>query len=151
MLDNKQLSSGVYRMKHDSMTRIYTDTYKDDKVRILEEESTLVDEVLGLDIYSAMHCCQSKNVCDYRRYCEVRFDTYVKTQELTEGTFLFEQQVHRELQECTYEDWCVLLEDEKRLRCKTKVKSFNKIILKELHNLILQKQSVFLSTKDTFY
>ena len=55
MLDNKQLSYGVYRMKHDSMTRIYTDTYKDDKVRILEEESTPVDEVLGLDIYSAIH------------------------------------------------------------------------------------------------
>ena len=42
-------------MKHDSMTRIYTDTYKDDKIRILEEESTPVDEVLGLDIYSAIH------------------------------------------------------------------------------------------------
>ena len=41
----------------------------------------------------------------------MRFDTYVKTQELTEGTFLFEQQVHRELQECTYEDWCNILDN----------------------------------------
>ena len=41
----------------------------------------------------------------------MRFDTYVKTQELTEGTFLFEQQVHRELQECTYEDWCDILDN----------------------------------------
>jgi len=41
----------------------------------------------------------------------VRFDTYVKTQELTEGTFLFEQQVYRELQECTYEDWCDILDN----------------------------------------
>ena len=41
----------------------------------------------------------------------MRFDTYVKTQELTEGTFLFEQQVYRELQECTYEDWCNILDD----------------------------------------
>ena len=40
----------------------------------------------------------------------MRFDTYVKTQELTEGTFLFEQQVHRELQECTYEDWCDIID-----------------------------------------
>jgi hypothetical protein len=55
MLEDKQLSPGVYRMKHESMTCIYTDTYKDDKIRILEEESTPVDEVLGLDIYSAIH------------------------------------------------------------------------------------------------
>ena len=55
MLEDKQLSPGVYRMKHDSMTCIYTDTYKDDKIRILEKESTPVDEVLGLDIYSAIH------------------------------------------------------------------------------------------------
>ena len=41
----------------------------------------------------------------------MRFDTSVKTQELTEGTFLFEQQVHRELQECTYEDWCDILDN----------------------------------------
>ena len=55
MLEDKQLSPGVYRMKHDSMTCIYTDTHKDDQIRILEEESTPVDEVLGLDIYSAIH------------------------------------------------------------------------------------------------
>ena len=60
----------------------------------------------------------------------MRFNTYVQTQELTEGTFLFEQQVNRELAECTYEDWCILLEDEQK-PSKTKVKSFNKIILKE--------------------
>ena len=45
----------------------------------------------------------------------MRFNTYVQTQELTEGTFLFEQQVNRELAECTYEDWCILLEDEQCL------------------------------------
>ena len=55
MLEDKQLSPGVYRMKHDSMTCIYTDTHKDDQIRILEEESTPVDEVLGLDIYTAIH------------------------------------------------------------------------------------------------
>ena len=41
----------------------------------------------------------------------MRLKTYIDTQELTEGTFLFEQQVHRELQECTYEDWCNILDN----------------------------------------
>lgn len=41
----------------------------------------------------------------------MRLKTYIDTQELTEGTFLFEQQVHRELQECTYEDWCDILDN----------------------------------------
>ena len=42
----------------------------------------------------------------------MRLKTYIETQELTEGTFLFEQQVHRELQECTYEDWCNILDND---------------------------------------
>ena len=41
----------------------------------------------------------------------MRLKTYIDTQELTEGTFLFEQQVYRELQECTYEDWCDILDN----------------------------------------
>ena len=41
----------------------------------------------------------------------MRLKTYIETQELTEGTFLFEQQVYRELQECTYEDWCDILDN----------------------------------------
>ena len=41
----------------------------------------------------------------------MRLKTYIETQEFTEGTFLFEQQVHRELQECTYEDWCDILDN----------------------------------------
>ena len=41
----------------------------------------------------------------------MRLKTYIETQELTEGTFLFEQQVHRELQECTYEDWCNIIDN----------------------------------------
>ena len=62
MLDDKQLSPGVYRMKHDSMTTAYLDTYKDDKIRIIEEESTPVGEVLGLDIYSAVHLPTNKRM-----------------------------------------------------------------------------------------
>ena len=41
----------------------------------------------------------------------MRLQSFVETQELTEGTFLFEQQVHRELDECTYEDWCDILDN----------------------------------------
>tara|TARA_B100001057_G_scaffold392049_1_gene400493 strand:- start:3907 stop:4512 length:606 start_codon:yes stop_codon:yes gene_type:complete len=62
MLDGKQLSPGVYRMKHDSMTTAYLDTHKDDKIRIVEEESTPVGEVLGLDIYSAVHLPTNKRM-----------------------------------------------------------------------------------------
>ena len=62
MLENKQLSPGVYRMKHDSMSSIYEDTNKDDQIRILEEESKPVGEVLGLDIYSAIHLPTNKRM-----------------------------------------------------------------------------------------
>ena len=62
MLNDKQLSPGVYRMKHDSMSCIYEETYKDDQIRILEEESKPVGEVLGLDIYSAIHLPTNKRM-----------------------------------------------------------------------------------------
>ena len=62
MLNNKQLSPGVYRMKHESMSCIYEETYKDDQIRILEEESKPVGEVLGLDIYSAIHLPTNKRM-----------------------------------------------------------------------------------------
>ena len=62
MLNDKQVSPGVYRMKHDSMSCIYEETYKDDQIRILEEESKPVGEVLGLDIYSAIHLPTNKRM-----------------------------------------------------------------------------------------
>ena len=62
MLNDKQLSPGVYRMKHESMSCIYEETYKDDQIRILEEESKPVGEVLGLDIYSAIHLPTNKRM-----------------------------------------------------------------------------------------
>ena len=62
MLNDKQLSPGVYRMKHDSMSCIYEETYTDDQIRILEEESKPVREVLGLDIYSAIHLPTNKRM-----------------------------------------------------------------------------------------
>ena len=62
MLNDKQLSPGVYRMKHESMSCIYEDTNKDDQIRILEEDSKPVGEVLGLDIYSAIHLPTNKRM-----------------------------------------------------------------------------------------
>ena len=62
MLSDKQLSPGVYRMKHESMSCIYEETNKDDQIRILEEESKPVGEVLGLDIYSAIHLPTNKRM-----------------------------------------------------------------------------------------
>ena len=62
MLEDKQLSPGVYRMKHESMSCIYEETYKDDQIRILEEESKPVVEVLGLDVYSAIHLPTNKRL-----------------------------------------------------------------------------------------
>ena len=62
MLNDKQLSPGVYRMKHESMSCIYEETYKDDQIRILEEESKPVGEVLGLDVYSAIHLPTNKRM-----------------------------------------------------------------------------------------
>ena len=62
MLNDKQLSPGVYRMKHDSMSCIYEETNKDDQIRILEEESKPIGEVLGLDIYSAIHLPTNKRM-----------------------------------------------------------------------------------------
>ena len=62
MLEDKQLSPGVYRMKHESMSCIYEETYKDDQIRILEEESKPVGEVLGLDVYSAIHLPTNKRM-----------------------------------------------------------------------------------------
>lgn len=56
MLEGKQLSPGIYRMKNESMTVQCEDIVKKgDQVRIVEEKSTPVDEVLGLDIYEAIH------------------------------------------------------------------------------------------------
>ena len=55
MLDDKNLSPGVYRMKHDSMSCVHEETLKGDQIRILEDESSPVDSILGIDVYSAVH------------------------------------------------------------------------------------------------
>ena len=57
MLDDKQLSPGIYRMKHDTVTALYCEDIvkKGDRVRIIETQASPIDEVLGLDIYKGLH------------------------------------------------------------------------------------------------
>lgn len=56
VLDDKTLSPGVYRIKHDSITQQCEDIVKKgDQIRIVETESSPIDEVLGLDIYKGIH------------------------------------------------------------------------------------------------
>lgn len=56
MLEGKRLSPGMYRMKNDEMTINCEDVVKKgDQVRIVENRSTPIGEVLGLDIYEAVH------------------------------------------------------------------------------------------------
>jgi len=79
----------------------------------------------------------------------VRFNTYVQTQELTEGTFLFEQQVNRELAECTYEDWCILLEDEQKPWWQDKGEKFQQdYIKKNPQSDTAKAMRSYLSTKE---
>lgn len=57
MLEDKELSPGIYRMKHDTVTATKCDDIvkKDDKIRIVESDAKPIDEVLGLDIYRGIH------------------------------------------------------------------------------------------------
>jgi hypothetical protein len=56
MLEDKELSCGIYRIKHDTMTVKFEDIVKkDDKIRIVETDAKPIDEVLGLDIYKGIH------------------------------------------------------------------------------------------------
>ena len=57
MLEDKELSPGIYRMKHDTVTATNCEDIvkKDDKIRIVESDAKPIDEVLGLDIYRGIH------------------------------------------------------------------------------------------------
>lgn len=56
MLEDKQLSPGLYRMKHATMTTKAEDIVnKDDKIRILETDAKPCMEILGIDIYKGIH------------------------------------------------------------------------------------------------
>ena len=56
MLDGHNLSPGIYRMKNESMTLKCDEIVrKGDQIRITEENSSPFSEVLGLQIYEAVH------------------------------------------------------------------------------------------------
>jgi len=56
VLNDKELSPGIYRIKHDTMTQQCEDIVKKgDQIRIIETDASPIDEVLGLDIYKGVH------------------------------------------------------------------------------------------------
>ena len=56
LLDDKQLSPGIYRMRHDSMTTKCEEVVKkDDRIRVVETDSHPIDQIMGLDIYKGIH------------------------------------------------------------------------------------------------
>ena len=63
ILDDKQMSPGVYRIKYDTITTQCEDIVKkDDKIRIVESESYPIAEILGLDIYKGIHMNYNQTV-----------------------------------------------------------------------------------------
>lgn len=56
VLDDKEMSPGIYRIKNDTMTQQCEDIVKkNDKIRILETDAAPIDVVLGIDIYKGIH------------------------------------------------------------------------------------------------
>lgn len=63
MLNNNQLSPGVYRIKNESLTTECEELVKKfDQIRIIEENSFPCDEILGLPIYEAIHIKTQKRL-----------------------------------------------------------------------------------------
>lgn len=63
MLENNQLSPGLYRMKNDSMTvQCEEIVRKGDKVRVEEEFSFPHTEIFGLPIYKVVHVKSSQSI-----------------------------------------------------------------------------------------
>jgi|TARA_B110000046_G_C12774090_1_gene306115 hypothetical protein len=55
VIEDKQLSPGIYRIKHDTMNAMCEEVvHKDDKIRV-DEDAMPVDEILGIDIYKGIH------------------------------------------------------------------------------------------------
>ena len=56
MLEDKKLSPGMYRMKHDTITTKHEEVvFKDDMIRVLETDAEPIDDILGIDIYKGVH------------------------------------------------------------------------------------------------
>ena len=54
MLESKQLSPGIYRLREERITNLEEMTLPKDQVRV-EDDAYPVGEILGLDIYQVTH------------------------------------------------------------------------------------------------
>jgi hypothetical protein len=71
MLEDNQLSPGMYRMKNDSMTTMCEEIVRrGDKVRVTEETSHPHTEIFGLPIYKVVHVKSAQSI-------------YISTSEIT--------------------------------------------------------------------
>ncbi len=61
VLEDKQLSPGIYRIKHDTINGLCREVHKDDKIRVLEDTFPF-DEILGIDIYKGVHVASQAEV-----------------------------------------------------------------------------------------
>jgi|TARA_B100001093_G_scaffold520375_1_gene615239 hypothetical protein len=61
VLNDKQLSPGIYRIKHDTMNGLCEDVHKNDKIRV-EEDAYPFEEILGIDIYKGIHLATMSEV-----------------------------------------------------------------------------------------
>jgi len=56
MLEDKRLSPGLYRIKHDTITKECEEIVKkSDKIRVLPEQNEPWTSVLGIDVYKGIH------------------------------------------------------------------------------------------------
>lgn len=63
VLSDQSLSPGMYRMRNDSMTSSYADVVRaGDQVRIVEHSVYPVHDILGINIYEAIHVKSNQRV-----------------------------------------------------------------------------------------
>jgi len=56
VIENNELSPGIYRMRYDTLTVQCEDIVKkDDKIRVVETDASPIDEILGINIYKGIH------------------------------------------------------------------------------------------------
>lgn len=56
VIENDELSPGIYRMRYDTLTVQCEDVVKkDDKIRVVETDASPIDEILGINIYKGIH------------------------------------------------------------------------------------------------
>ena len=56
ILEDKEMSPGIYRIRHDTMTQKCEDIVKKgDQIRVVETDAMPIYEVLGIDIYKGIH------------------------------------------------------------------------------------------------